>query len=963
MSIYEIYDRTSDNVKVFDAHSSKLRRKCEYFQVALSEKWARKIDDKYKLCLEVSIDAFEKILNGICNGKITLNDPDTDTLMELMLISDILLLQEFFDYLRSKLNGKRDKKKEWSDDDIFSILRTSYRIPSTQDLYLICQDVFAERPSILFNSPEFPHIEEELLMRILKLDMICLPEIEIFNKVIEWGIANTPDYHSLPDETSKINALGATLEDSLRLIQYKNMSEKERLTIRDYEQILPTQLVRYKIPPRSNLPVEPKAISSRFAGLIAMYVDRKDPTDNPYSGFNSPLQFRHVFRMNDRSSFYNEHHKYYNKSTYRLLPTMKCYHGRPSLMIIKLKGSGKIIGAYNPIDWKQDVPKRVYVSTSESFLFTCDDRYGTNFKISRVRDYNRAICLESVYPSGVLLKFGEDLTFSYSHSIYISSCINCNIKNKYYEQLGIADGYYNIEEWDVYKIHRKDDQPIIVMNKEVKITPQINLPVETKIVDNEFFELVATWIDRKDPVKDRYPWSDTPFTFTPLFRMNDRTDFYNQNTNHYNKSTNRLLPTMKCHHGPSLMIMKLKTSGKIIGAYNPVSWKQKLGRIGLCEYETTSESFIFSCDDKIGTNWLLSRVKNSRRAICSEEVYSLHNHVDNEVPNGVLLRFGEGLKFYHKEDRKGNYSVICDIRKNDSYEQPAIMPEGTYTIEEWEIFRVTKRDSKVQTRTYSPIISGYTTFNYIHSTNPSRKIKNRNPIRKIRNSHRKIVCDGFRPHQIIEDEFVALISTWIDGENSTEELDDPYDDFMNIPFQFTLLFRMNCRSNTHEKYYNQSTYNLLPTMKCHHGPSLMIMRIKDSEEIIGAYNPINWKSDFSNVKNKYVNTTESFIFSSKDEYGTDAKLNRVITPDKAMSQMSVYPNGVLLKFGEDLSFIYRHGNLHTNEPDYGYDDDIIWPHVICHVKKDGCYEQPPILPEGIYEIDGWEIYRVVRTDK
>lgn len=61
-TLIEIYDRTSGNIKTFDAYSSKLRRKCEYFKVALSEKWARKIDDKYKLSLEVSTDAFEIIL-------------------------------------------------------------------------------------------------------------------------------------------------------------------------------------------------------------------------------------------------------------------------------------------------------------------------------------------------------------------------------------------------------------------------------------------------------------------------------------------------------------------------------------------------------------------------------------------------------------------------------------------------------------------------------------------------------------------------------------------------------------------------------------------------------------------------------------------------------------------------------------------------------------------------------------
>ncbi len=303
----------------------------------------------------------------------------------------------FFNFLRSKLDEKRDKNKEWCDEDIVSILRTSYRIPSAQDLYLFCQDIVVEKPLILFESPAFPSIDEELLLRILKLDMICMPEIKIFNKLIKWGIANTPDFGTSTDKTSNINALGVTLENGLQLIRYRNMSREEKRSILSYEKILPTGMVQYQIPPRINSPVEPKIISSRFAGLISTWIDRKDPLETPYTGFNTPYRFRLVFRMEDQTPFYLEHHKYYNKASNRFLPTIKCHHG-PSLMIMKLKGSGKIIGAYNPIDWKQGLSKKVYVCTTESFIFSCDDRYGTNHRLSRVRDFDRAICLEGINP-------------------------------------------------------------------------------------------------------------------------------------------------------------------------------------------------------------------------------------------------------------------------------------------------------------------------------------------------------------------------------------------------------------------------------------------------------------------------------------------------------------------------------------------------------------------------------------
>ncbi|CAI2176309.1 13737_t:CDS:2 [Funneliformis geosporum] len=242
-TLIEIDDRTSNDVKNFDAHASVLRSKCEYFKVALSDKWATKIDDKYKLKLDGSSDAFEVILNGICSGKIVLNNPDTDLLMELMLISDILLLHEFIDILRSELDGKKDKNKKWCDDDIISKFKTSYRISLLQDLYSYCQEIFC-------------------------------------------GIENTPGFVISIDntfDTSRIDALKRTIKNGLRLIRYNEIKYKEYETlILKYDQIFPTSRPQYRIPRRINSPVEPKIISSRLAGLIATWIDRKDPTEEPY---------------------------------------------------------------------------------------------------------------------------------------------------------------------------------------------------------------------------------------------------------------------------------------------------------------------------------------------------------------------------------------------------------------------------------------------------------------------------------------------------------------------------------------------------------------------------------------------------------------------------------------------------------------------------------------------------------
>ncbi|CAG8618487.1 7921_t:CDS:2 [Funneliformis caledonium] len=657
----------------------------------------------------------------------------------------------------------------------------------------------------------------------------------LFNKLIEWGIANTPDSYHIDD-------LGVTIKDGLRLIRFYNMSIEERNATLKFENILPSLEVQFQTPPRINSPVEPKILSSRFIGLIATWIDRKDPKKDSYTGYNHPFEIRHKFRMNDRTTFYEEHHNYYNKSSNRILSTMKCHHG-PSLMIMKLKISGKIIGAYNPVDWKGDLTKKANACATESFIFSCDDRYGTNIRFSRVRDFEHAMCLKNVKPSGILLKFGEDLTFE-----YLYKTVSCYIKNESYESTILEEGRYGIESWDIYRVRRKDGDPSMVINEEIikenQNQPRIRFPIETKIIDGDFFGLIATWIDKKDPM-------------------------------------NPIIPSI----------------GK--------------KSFELCDYETTRESFIFSSEDIHGTNHRLSRVTRYHRAIWAEKLYS-NTFSKSDVPNGVMLKFG-GLRFvYH--DRSD--SVLCRISQNEDYEQPAITSVGDYKIQEWEIFRVTRFDNQIPSRIDSPITQ-----------------------------------------ILIDDEFVALISSWIDDI----DMEDPYTEF-DMPFQFKLLFSMNERTISHDKYYNQSAYKMLPTMKCHHGASLMTMRIKGSGQIIGAYNPINWKKELPNCNNQYVYTSESFIFSSKDVYGTDPQLRRVKDSDKAISQVNVYPSGILLKFGEDLSFIYDHGNLHIEEPDYGDENYARFPYVMCDVKENGFYEQPTILPEGRYVIDQWEVFRVIRTE-
>ncbi|CAG8650364.1 35073_t:CDS:2, partial [Racocetra persica] len=401
---------------------------------------------------------------------------------------------------------------------------------------------------------------------------------------------------TLKDLDNNLNRIitGTILEEALQLIRYDNIKG----SIIEYEQILPDKKVLYKIPPRSNYIVEPKVISNKFAGLIISWIDRRDHMESQYTGFNSPFRFRHIFRMHDKSKFSTQLYRFHHYSN--KLPTIKCYEG-PSLMIMNLKILENSLVLTIPFNGNK-VQSSICGSTSENFIFTYDDKYGSNYRLCRVKNFDHAVCLVSDF--GGLLNFGEDLMFKFD-----KENLRCHIKCKFYEPTTLAEGIYEVEEWNVYKVRRKDDQPMRVMTK--------------------------------NPEKDLYLKSNMPFQFTPIFRMNNHTAFYPKQF--YNQSTNRLLPTMKCHHEPSLMLMKLK-NGKIVGAYNPLDWT-------------------YGVND--GVNYRLSRVVNFDEAIASKKISTNRKEL-----NDLILRF----------------------EQNGHYEQPAILPSGNYEIGQWEIFRVSKKD-------------------------------------------------------------------------------------------------------------------------------------------------------------------------------------------------------------------------------------------------------------------------------
>ncbi|GBB99764.1 hypothetical protein RclHR1_03620013 [Rhizophagus clarus] len=115
--------------------------------------------------------------------------------------------------------------------------------------------------------------------------------------------------------------------------------------------------------------------------------------------------------------------------------------------------------------------------------------------------------------------------------------------------------------------------------------------------------------------------------------------------------------------------------------------------------------------------------------------------------------------------------------------------------------------------------------------------------------------------KIITFQHVELISKWIDKLNSTDELTSTY--------EFKLILRGSRDGFTPDKFHE-----ICDNQSC----TLTIVKVKGNNQILGGYNPIEWKSDRS-----YITTKDSFIFSFKN--GDDINehiLSRIVNENYAI---------------------------------------------------------------------------------
>ncbi|RIB08195.1 hypothetical protein C2G38_2212261 [Gigaspora rosea] len=150
------------NTQIFKVHSAILYQRSSYFQQTLIN------TIKNDNIIEINLPYISaKEFNIIINGKISLEIFEASAIFDLLITVDEFNLSDF-----------QNKN--------FNTLQQFYN------------DILAKHPSMLFNSNDFPTLQEEdMLISLLERDDLQMEESEIWDEVILWGKKNT---QNLPSE-------------------------------------------------------------------------------------------------------------------------------------------------------------------------------------------------------------------------------------------------------------------------------------------------------------------------------------------------------------------------------------------------------------------------------------------------------------------------------------------------------------------------------------------------------------------------------------------------------------------------------------------------------------------------------------------------------------------------------------------------------------------------------------------
>ncbi|CAB4403739.1 unnamed protein product [Rhizophagus irregularis] len=381
--LFDITIEVGNDSKTFHAHMIILICRSPYLRrlISTNVNVNKNKNERIKLP-NILPETFQMILRYIYGGRLSLEEYDTSNIIKLLIASNELNLQELITHLQLFLIKN---KKDWMVQNFSLIYNTSFEKDSFLELQNFCKEFMFKEPKKIFDSRDFTSLPENCLITLIQHENFQNNVIQVWEHVLEWGIAKNPELPSDPSNYSKddFKNLKNTLQQSIPFIKFNNLSHQEFLDkVYPYKKILPKdlrdELIRHFINQSTNRPepktikenssknIDSKIITKQHAELISKWIDKLDVKDE----IENPYEFELILRGSRDGFSPKRFHEI-------------CDNKSHTISIIKVKGSNEILGGYNSIIWKSDDK---WGTTKDSFIFSFKNKNSIkNYTLSRVK--------------------------------------------------------------------------------------------------------------------------------------------------------------------------------------------------------------------------------------------------------------------------------------------------------------------------------------------------------------------------------------------------------------------------------------------------------------------------------------------------------------------------------------------------------------------------------------------------
>jgi hypothetical protein len=361
--------------------------------------------------------------------------------------ADNLRLQELVNYLQKYLI---ENKSKWMEQHFKFTQQISSQSNSLLELQEFCTNIIAQFPEKILKSFDFTSLTEKSLISLIKRDDLQMKEVDVWEHVLKWGLAQNPNLISDPitwtdDDFKKIKA---TLQNCLPLVRFFYLSSKEfSYKVRPYQKLLNNQLYddllnfylvsdsvsAYNVfPPRKIEIIDSQIVDPSTVPTISSWIDKT--VENKFAHTINEYKFELLLR-GSRDGFTP-------KKFHEL-----CDGKHNTVTFIKIKGTEEIIGGYNPLKWESS---NRWEKTKKSFIFSFKSKNIKNAIISNIKNTDYALNYDNL--NGPF--FGSDIIINASSESVNYDNTWCR-KHYYEKEIRATTDQFSIEDYEVFQIKKR----------------------------------------------------------------------------------------------------------------------------------------------------------------------------------------------------------------------------------------------------------------------------------------------------------------------------------------------------------------------------------------------------------------------------------------------------------------------------------------------------------------------------